>query len=262
MRGVIFKREKEIARKLEGQGAWLIDQPSENNSWILSYLSREWHKLVISSKSFPDCYWDKFVKKKVRNKYSDQFDYDELSRFLGMEKNDTPGKFEIVKPVETGLWGKCVSLSPHRWIFAFRPSTSRIKSVDMRYQVWKWGVIFTDNVRLCCFVDLSFTFVFVAVVPLRFLLLSLLRDRQLLFLRLRHPPSRCGDQCQSVEYDLEIDHAQWSTGTRAMGVNTGNEFILRSALVGLDHHADGCRRLSLHSHRLQLLSQILHQRRR
>ncbi len=22
----------------------------------------------------------------------------------------------------------------------------RIKSVDMRYQVWKWGVIFTDNV--------------------------------------------------------------------------------------------------------------------
>jgi len=71
---VIFKREKEIARKLEFEGAWLIDQPSENNSWILSYLSREWHKLVISSKSFPDSYWDKFVKKKVRNKYSDQFD--------------------------------------------------------------------------------------------------------------------------------------------------------------------------------------------
>ncbi|CAF3021990.1 unnamed protein product, partial [Rotaria sp. Silwood2] len=123
---VIFKREKEIARKLEFEGAWLIDQPSENNSWILSYLSREWHKLVISSKSFPDSYWDKFVKKKVRNKYSDQFDYDELSRFLGMEKNDTPGKFEIVKPVETGLWAK-------------------IKSIDMRYQIWKWGIIFTDN---------------------------------------------------------------------------------------------------------------------
>ncbi|CAF2800627.1 unnamed protein product [Rotaria sp. Silwood2] len=129
---VIFKREKEIARKLEFEGAWLIDQPSDNNSWILSYLSREWHKLVISSKSFPDSYWDKFVKKKVRNKYSDQFDYDELSRFLGMEKNDTPGKFEIVKPVETGLWGK-------------------IKSVDMRYQVWKWGVIFTDNSFLYVF---------------------------------------------------------------------------------------------------------------
>jgi hypothetical protein len=24
----------------------------------------------------------------------------------------------------------------------------RIKSVDMRYQVWKWGVIFTDNVSI------------------------------------------------------------------------------------------------------------------
>lgn len=116
---VIFKREKEIARKLEFEGSWLIDQPSENNSWILSYLSREWHKLVISSKSFPDCYWDKFVKKKVRNKYSDQFDYDELSRFLGMEKNDTPGKFEIVKPVETGLWGKFVLKSKEK-MFVFK----------------------------------------------------------------------------------------------------------------------------------------------
>ncbi|UJR09568.1 hypothetical protein I4U23_013803 [Adineta vaga] len=129
---VIFKREKEIARKLEFEGAWLIDQPSENNSWLLSYLSREWHKLVISSKSFPDSYWDKFVKKKVRNKYSDQFDYDELNRFLGMEKTDTPGKFEIVKTVESGLWGK-------------------IKSIDIRYQIWKWGVIFTDNSFLYVF---------------------------------------------------------------------------------------------------------------
>jgi ryanodine receptor 2 len=111
---VIFKREKEIARKLEFEGTWLIDQPSENSSWILSYLSREWHKLVISSKSFPDSYWDKFVKKKVQNKYSDQFDYDELSQFLGMEKNETLGKFEVAKPVETGLWGKYVNKQKKR----------------------------------------------------------------------------------------------------------------------------------------------------
>ncbi|CAM4882414.1 unnamed protein product [Rotaria socialis] len=137
---VIFKREKEIARKLEFEGAWLIDQPSESGSWILSYLSREWHKLVISSKSFPDSYWDKFVKKKVRNKYSDQFDYDELTRFLGMEKNDASGKFEIVKPIETGLWAK-------------------IKSIDMRYQVWKWGVIFTDNSFLYVFFYFLFSVV-------------------------------------------------------------------------------------------------------
>jgi ryanodine receptor 2 len=145
---VIFKREKEIARKLEFEGAWLIDQPSENGSWILFYLSREWHKLVISSKSFPDSYWDKFVKKKVRNKYSDQFDYNELSRFLGMEKNDTPGKFEIVKPIETGLWGKYVERKDEELLFY----SFRIKSVDMRYQIWKWGVIFTDNVS-CELID-------------------------------------------------------------------------------------------------------------
>ncbi|CAF4852495.1 unnamed protein product [Rotaria magnacalcarata] len=90
--------------------------------------------------SFPDSYWDKFVKKKVRNKYSDQFDYDELTRFLGMEKNDTSGKFEIVKPIETGLWAK-------------------IKSIDMRYQVWKWGVIFTDNSFLYVFFYFLFSVV-------------------------------------------------------------------------------------------------------
>ena len=100
---VIFKREKEIARKLEFEGAWLLDQPSENSSWIFSYLAREWHKLVISSKSFPDSYWDKFVKKKVRNKYIDQFDYEELSRFLGMDKNDT---LTTLQPIPTGIWGR------------------------------------------------------------------------------------------------------------------------------------------------------------
>jgi len=26
-----------------------------------------------------------------------------------MEKSDTPGKFEIVKPIESGLWGKYVT---------------------------------------------------------------------------------------------------------------------------------------------------------
>jgi hypothetical protein len=30
-----------------------------------------------------------------------------------MEKNDTPGKFEIVKPVVTGLWGKYVKTNQY-----------------------------------------------------------------------------------------------------------------------------------------------------
>ncbi len=29
-------------------------------------------------------------------------------------------------------------------------SSFRIKSIDMRYQIWKWGVIFTDNVSREC----------------------------------------------------------------------------------------------------------------
>ncbi|CAF1216263.1 unnamed protein product [Rotaria sordida] len=58
-----------------------------------------------------------------------QFNYDELSRFLDMEKkSDTPGKFAIVKSIETGLWAKIKSMD------------------DMRYLIWKLGVIFTDNV--------------------------------------------------------------------------------------------------------------------
>ncbi|CAF1076163.1 unnamed protein product [Rotaria sordida] len=43
------------------------------------------------------------------------------------KKSDTPGKFAIVKSIETGLWAKIKSMD------------------DMRYLIWKLGVIFTDN---------------------------------------------------------------------------------------------------------------------
>ena len=56
---VIFKREKEIARKLEFEGLWIAEQSSEEE---VKYL---WDKLVLNTQSFPDSYWDKFVKKKV-----------------------------------------------------------------------------------------------------------------------------------------------------------------------------------------------------
>lgn len=57
---VVFKREKEIARSLEFDGMWVAEQPSEDD------IRGMWDKLVISTRSFPDKYWDKFVKKKVR----------------------------------------------------------------------------------------------------------------------------------------------------------------------------------------------------
>lgn len=56
---VIFKREKEIARKLEFEGLWIAEQPGDDD------LKAHWDKLVLSTTSFPESYWDKFVKKKV-----------------------------------------------------------------------------------------------------------------------------------------------------------------------------------------------------
>ncbi len=58
---VLFKREKEVCRNLEFEGKWIAEQPSDDD------IMGHWDKIVISAKSFPDKYWDKFVKKKVTN---------------------------------------------------------------------------------------------------------------------------------------------------------------------------------------------------
>lgn len=76
----IFKREKEIARKLEFDGLYIVEQPADDD------LKAHWDKLVISAKCFPVNYWDKFVKKKVRQRYSETYDFDSISTLLGMEK--------------------------------------------------------------------------------------------------------------------------------------------------------------------------------
>ena len=57
---VVFKREKEVSRSLEFDGMWIAEQPSDDD------IKGHWDKLVISTRCFPDKYWDKFVKKKVR----------------------------------------------------------------------------------------------------------------------------------------------------------------------------------------------------
>lgn len=113
----IFKREKEIARRLEFDGLYIVEQPEDDD------IKSHWDKLVISAKyvlrfismaqpnthniihaylytydvyliryyyivnrSFPVNYWDKFAKKKVRQKYSETYDFDSISNLLGMEK--------------------------------------------------------------------------------------------------------------------------------------------------------------------------------
>lgn len=41
---------------------------------------------MLFYRSFPVNYWDKFTKKKVRQKYSETYDFDSISNLLGMEK--------------------------------------------------------------------------------------------------------------------------------------------------------------------------------
>nr|CAI5848298.1 unnamed protein product [Callosobruchus analis] len=113
----IFKREKEIARRLEFEGLYIAEQPEDDD------LKSHWDKLVISAKSFPVNYWDKFVKKKVRQKYSETYDFESISNLLGMEKT-----------------------SYHQQEVEEKKSLiSLVINIDWRYQIWKAGVTITDN---------------------------------------------------------------------------------------------------------------------
>ncbi|MEE6491805.1 hypothetical protein FKM82_016384 [Ascaphus truei] len=56
---VVFKREKEIARNVEFDGLYITEQPSDDD------IKGQWDRLVINTPSFPNNYWDKFVKRKV-----------------------------------------------------------------------------------------------------------------------------------------------------------------------------------------------------
>ncbi|XP_067007679.2 ryanodine receptor [Anabrus simplex] len=114
----IFKREKEIARRLEFDGLYIAEQPDDDD------IKSHWDKLVISAKSFPVNYWDKFVKKKVRQKYSETYDFDSISNLLGMEKTSFTQEKE-----GSGF-------------------VNFILNIDWKYQVWKSGVTITDNAFL------------------------------------------------------------------------------------------------------------------
>ncbi|KAG8184852.1 hypothetical protein JTE90_012099 [Oedothorax gibbosus] len=115
----IFKREKEIARSVEFDGLYIAEQPAEDD------IKGHWDKLVISTKSFPCLYWDKFVKKRVREKYSETFDFDAISNLMGMDKGSAFSQEE--EP--SGVFGI-------------------ITSMDWKYQIWKAGVTITDNAFL------------------------------------------------------------------------------------------------------------------
>ncbi|NXH96549.1 RYR2 protein, partial [Pachycephala philippinensis] len=121
---VIFKREKEVARKLEFDGLYITEQPSEDD------IKGQWDRLVINTQSFPNNYWDKFVKRKVMDKYGEFYGRDRISELLGMDKAalDFSDAREKKKPKKDSSF------------------SAVLNSIDVKYQMWKLGVVFTDNV--------------------------------------------------------------------------------------------------------------------
>uniref|UniRef100_A0A7M4FPQ6 Ryanodine receptor 3 n=1 Tax=Crocodylus porosus TaxID=8502 RepID=A0A7M4FPQ6_CROPO len=118
---VVFKREKEVARKLEFDGLYITEQPSEDD------IKGQWDRLVINTPSFPNNYWDKFVKRKVINKYGDLYGADRIAELLGLDKNALDfSPLEETEPDEASLM-------------------SWLSSTDTKYHIWKLGVVFTDN---------------------------------------------------------------------------------------------------------------------
>ncbi|XP_031434602.1 ryanodine receptor 2 isoform X2 [Clupea harengus] len=113
---VIFKREKEVARKLEFDGLYVTEQPSEDD------IRGQWDRLVINTPSFPSNYWDKFVKRKVMDKYGDFYGLARISDLLGLDR--------------AALDFSALGMERRR---------PRLSSIDMKYQIWKLGVVFTDN---------------------------------------------------------------------------------------------------------------------
>uniref|UniRef100_A0A665VNQ3 Ryanodine receptor 3 n=1 Tax=Echeneis naucrates TaxID=173247 RepID=A0A665VNQ3_ECHNA len=114
---VVFKREKEIARKLEFAGLYITEQPSDDD------IKGQWDRLVINTPSFPNNYWDKFVKRKVIKKYGDLYGAERIAELLGLDKS-------------------ALDFNPTEETVAKEAS---LVSIDTKYHVWKMGVVFTDN---------------------------------------------------------------------------------------------------------------------
>ncbi|KAL3078921.1 hypothetical protein niasHS_014703 [Heterodera schachtii] len=100
---ITFKREKEVARKLMFDGCWITEDEAGGEDRGLTdtcfwYLDR----IVISSKSFPMKYWDKFVRRKTKQKYREQVDEETLNALLGTERS--PGDTSFDYRYNCWLW--------------------------------------------------------------------------------------------------------------------------------------------------------------
>uniref|UniRef100_H9G5Z5 Ryanodine receptor 1 n=1 Tax=Anolis carolinensis TaxID=28377 RepID=H9G5Z5_ANOCA len=125
---VIFKREKELARKLEFDGLYITEQPEDDD------IKGQWDRLVLNAPSFPSNYWDKFIKRKVLDKYGDIYGRERIAELLGMDL----ASLEITAQNEK-------KTEPDKSFLTW------ITSIDLKYKIWKFGVIFTDNSFLYLF---------------------------------------------------------------------------------------------------------------
>uniref|UniRef100_A0AAQ5XBZ1 Ryanodine receptor 2b (cardiac) n=1 Tax=Amphiprion ocellaris TaxID=80972 RepID=A0AAQ5XBZ1_AMPOC len=121
---VIFKREKEVARRLEFDGLYVTVQPPEED------IKGQWDRLVINTPSFPSNYWDKFVKRKVMDKYGDFYGCEKINELLGLDQAALDFSSERKE--------KRRFKRETAWSALFN-------SIDVKYQIWKLGVVFTDN---------------------------------------------------------------------------------------------------------------------
>uniref|UniRef100_A0A665VDB3 Ryanodine receptor 2b (cardiac) n=1 Tax=Echeneis naucrates TaxID=173247 RepID=A0A665VDB3_ECHNA len=118
---VIFKREKEVARRLEFDGLYVTEQPPEED------IKGQWDRLVLNTPSFPSNYWDKFVKRKVMDKYGEFYGCEKISELLGLDQAALDFSSDRKGRKRDTAW------------------SALFNSIDMKYQVWKLGVVFTDN---------------------------------------------------------------------------------------------------------------------
>ncbi|CAG00547.1 unnamed protein product, partial [Tetraodon nigroviridis] len=133
---VIFKREKELARKLEFDGLYITEQPEEDD------IKGQWDRLVLNTPSFPNNYWDKFVKTKVLDKYGDIYGRERIAELLGVDLASLDVSQQQHEKKQE---------APDNSVFAW------ITSIDMKYQIWKFGVVFTDGtfLYLCWYMIMS-----------------------------------------------------------------------------------------------------------
>ncbi|XP_075257500.1 ryanodine receptor 2-like isoform X3 [Convolutriloba macropyga] len=151
---VIFQREKEVSRKLEFEGLYLTTQPEWND------FRAKLDSLVISSRSFPMNFWDKFVKKRAKSKYSEAVGEEEIDVILGTQDatsstaaSSTPGGTSAAQPSSGGGGGGTPDGSSGGSDKSGGNSNSSgiLANYDYQYNLWKFGVIFSDQAFLYIF---------------------------------------------------------------------------------------------------------------